>query len=174
MKRTHLLLLFVALAFTSCINEKKVDAITEKTTLQAFTDTVKLDTFKLTLTGKKSDDMVIKFTINNYEGTEIYNKEIKATDLLKSYLASEDLKKESDKITFINEQINVFFDEEHFLVPAITEDQKLDDNTPDKAFYEELKQTQLNGFYYSLGKDKSIYIAWSIKDKKVKVYYRCC
>jgi len=174
MKRTYLLLLFVTVAFASCSNENKVDAITEKTSLQAFTDTVKLDTFKLTLTGKKSDDMVLKFTINNYEGVEIYNKEIKATDLLKSYLASEDLKKENDKITFINEQIDVFFNEEHFLVPAITEDQKLDDNTPDKAFYEELKQTQLNGFYYSLGKDKSIYIAWSNKDKKVKVYYQCC
>lgn len=174
MKQSYLLFLIILLSFAACKSEKKVEAITEKTKLLAFTDTVKLDTFKITLTGKKSAEMLLKFTIKNFKGTEIYNKEIKATDLLKSYLASEDLKKENDKIKFLNEQINVFFDEEHFLVPAITEDQQLDNNTPDKDFYQELKQTQLNGFYYSLGKDKSIYIAWSIKDQKVKVYYHCC
>ncbi|RZL48877.1 MAG: hypothetical protein EOP00_08205 [Pedobacter sp.] len=174
MKQSYLLFLFAVLAFTSCKSEKKVEAITEKTQTFAFSDTVKLDTFKITLTGEKSAEMILKFTIKDYKGNQIYLKEIKATDLLKSYLASEDLKKENDKIKFLNGQINIFFDEEHFLVPAITEDQELDNNTPDKAFYEELKQTQLNGFYYSLGKDKSIYIAWSIKDQKVKVYYHCC
>lgn len=174
MKRNYLSILLVLCCFAACKNEKKVEAITEKTKLYAFTDSLKQDTFKITLSGAKSAEMILKFTIKNFAGKEIYNKEIKATDLLKSYLASEDLKKENDKIKFLNEQINIFFDEEHFLVPAITADQKLDNNTPDSAFYEELKQTQLNGFYYSLGKDKSIYIAWSIKDQKVKVYYQCC
>ncbi|TKC09990.1 hypothetical protein FA048_07215 [Pedobacter polaris] len=174
MKQSYLLLLFAFLAFTSCNTEKKVDPITEKTKLQAFTDTVNLDTFKLTLTGKKSSDMVLNFTITNFKGSQIYHKQIKTAELLKSYLASEDLKKENDKIKFINEQINVFFEEEHFLEPAITEDQELDNNTPDKAFYDELKQTKLNGFYYSLGKDKSIYIAWSTKNNQVKIYYKCC
>ena len=175
MKKLHpLLLLLILCCFFACTNEKKVEAITEKTTLQPFTDTVKLDTFKITLAGEKSDEMVLKFTIKNFNGIEIYKKEIKAKDLLKSYLASEDLKKENEKIKFINEQINVFLTEEHFLAPAVTEDQQFDNNTPDKAFYEELKATKLDGFYYSLGKDKSIYIAWSIKEQKVKVYYHCC
>lgn len=67
-----------------------------------------------------------------------------------------------------------FFDEEHFLEPAVTEDQQPDNNSPDQPFYDELKITHLNGFYYSLGKDKSIYLAWSAKEKKVKIYYQCC
>lgn len=174
MKKSYLLPLLLIICFTACKNEKKVEAITEMSKTFAFSDTLKLDTFKVSLTGEKSADMVLKFTINNFNGKEIYEKTITAQELLKSYLDSEDLKKENDKIAFINEQINAFFIEEHFLEPAITEEQDLDDNTPDEAFYNELKQTQLNGFYFSLGKDKSIYIAWSVKEQKVKTYYKCC
>lgn len=170
----YLYLLILSLIFISCQNNSKVEPTTAKTKLYAFTDTVKTDTFKVDLIGEKSDNMSIVFTITNYNGVQIYKEEVKATQLLKSYLASEDLTKESDKIKFINEQVDVFFDKEHFLEPAVTEDQQTDNNTPDKAFYEELKQNQLNGFYYSLGKDKSIYIAWSPTEKKVKVYYKCC
>jgi hypothetical protein len=170
----YLYLLLLSLIFISCQNNNKVEATTAKTKQYAFTDTAKTDTFKVDLIGEKSDDMSIVFTITDFNGIEIYKEEVKATQLLKSYLASEDLTKESDKIKFLNEQVDVFFDEEHFLEPAVTEDQQADNNTPDKAFYEELKQNQLNGFYYSLGKDKSIYIAWSPTEKKVKVYYKCC
>lgn len=172
MKYFYLLLL--SLIFISCQNNTKVEATTAKTKQYAFTDTIKTDTFKVDLIGEKSDNMRIVFTITDYNGVQIYKEEVKATQLLKSYLASEDLTKESDKIKFLNEQLDVFFDEEHFLEPAVTEEQQADNNTPDKTFYEELKQNQLNGFYYSLGKDKSIYIAWSPTEKKVKVYYKCC
>ena len=174
MKKSYLLPLLLLFCFAACKNDKKVEAITEMSKTFAFSDTLKLDTFKVTLTGEKSADMVLNFTINNFKGQKIYQKTITASELLKSYLDSEDLKKENDKIAFINEQINAFFIEEHFLEPAITEEQDLDDNTPDEAFYNELKQTQLNGFYFSLGKDKSIYIAWSVKEQKVKTYYKCC
>lgn len=172
MKYTYLLLL--SLIFTACQNNNKIEATTAKTKLYAFTDTIKTDTFKVDLIGDKPDDMIIVFTITNFNGVLIYKEEVKATQILKSYLVSEDLTKESDKIKFLNEQLNDFFDEEHFLEPAVTPDQQPDNNTPDQRFYEELKQTQLNGFYYSLGKDKSIYIAWSAKEKKVKTYYQCC
>lgn len=166
--------LLLSLIFISCQNNNKIEATTAKTKQYAFTDTAKTDTFEVDLIGEKSDNMSIVFTITDYNGIQIYKEEVKATQLLKSYLASEDLTKEGDKIKFINEQVDVFFDEEHFLEPAVTADQEPDNNTPDKAFYEELKQNQLNGFYYSLGKDKSIYIAWSPAQKKVKVYYKCC
>lgn len=174
MKKIHLLYFLLLLCFAACKNEKKVEAITQMSKTFAFSDTLKLDTFKVTLTGEKSEDMVLNFTINNFKGQKIYQKTITATALLQSYLDSEDLKKDNDKIAFINKQINDFFTEEHFLEPAVTAEQDLDDNTPDEAFYNELKQTQLNGFYFSLGKDKSIYIAWSVKEQKVKIYYQCC
>lgn len=167
MKKSYLLPILLLICFAACKNEKKIEAITEMSKTFAFSDTLKLDTFKVTLTGEKSADMVLKFTINNFKGKEIYQKTITATELLKSYLDSEDLKKENDKIAFINKQINAFFTEEHFLEPAVTEEQDLDENTPDEAFYNELKQTQLNGFYFSLGvKTKAFISLGLLKNKK--------
>jgi len=168
------LLLFLFVLFACNSESKKVIPTAEKTVVQYFSDTLKQDTFKVALKGKDSKDMSLLFTIINYKGVQIYKEEIKATILLKSYLASEDLKKENDKIKFLNDEANFFFEEEHFLIPAITPDEKPDHNIPDLAFYEELKQSNLNGFNYSLGKDKQIYIAWSAKEQKVKIYYKCC
>jgi len=168
------LFLFLLVLFACNSEPKKVVPTAEKTVVQYFSDTSKQDTFKVALRGTESEHMSFLFTITNYKGVQIYKEEIKATTLLKSYLASEDLKKENDKIKFLNEEANFFFEEEHFLIPAITPDEKPDHNTPDLAFYNELKQSNLNGFNYSLGKDKQIYIAWSSKEQKVKIYYKCC
>jgi hypothetical protein len=167
--------LLITIAVLACNSDsKKVVPEPEKKILQAFSDSIKLDTFKVVLRGKESKDMSLLFTITNFKGEQIFKEEIKANILLKSYLASEDLKKENDKIKFLNDEANFFFEEEHFLIPAVTSEEKPDNNTPDKAFYEELKLSKRNGFAYSLGKDKQIYIAWSEKEQKVKVYYRCC
>ena len=175
MKISLPLLLIFSLAIFACNSDsKKVDPVPEKTVVQAFTDTLAQDTFKVALKGKESKDMLFLFTITNSKGLQIYKEEISATTLLKSYLASEELKKESDKIKFLNDEINLFFEEEHFLIPAVTLEEKADQNVPDLLFYEELKKSKLNGFNYSLGKDKQIYIAWSAKEQKVKVYYQCC
>lgn len=146
----------------------------EKTATFAFSDTKKLDTFKVQLIGKNTKDMSLLFTIRSFEGNEIYRQEIKATELLKNYLASADIKKESDKVKFLKEEIAYFFEEHHFLEPAIMPDEQPDKNVPDKTFYNELKKSGLNGFDYRLGKDKNLYIAWSAKEQKVKVYYQCC
>lgn len=176
MKSSSLSLLVLVLFFAACNrNPSKETAIdTQKTVLQAFSDTVKLDTFKIELKGEKAKDMLLLFTITSYKGIQIYKQEIKAAELLKSYLASADLKKEEEKVKFLNDEINYFFDEQHFLIPAVTEQEQPDNNVPDKGFYNELKQTMLNGFDYRLGKDTKIYIAWSVKEQKVKAYYKCC
>jgi hypothetical protein len=169
-------LLLLAVFFIACSDSKKTETTldTKKVALQPFTDTLKLDTFKIELKGKESKNMILLFTITSFKGTQVYQQEIKAQDLLDGYLASSALKKEEEKIKFINDEINYFFDEEHFLIPAVTPEEKPDNNVPDKAFYNELKQTNLNGFDYRLGKDTKIYIAWSIKAQKTKVYYKCC
>jgi hypothetical protein len=169
-----LLFLFIITAVIACNSSQKVEPEAAQVKLQTFTDTVQQDTFKVVLKGKESKAMSLVFTVTNFKGEQIYKEEIVATTLLKSYLASADLKKENDKIKFLNDEVSFFFEEEHFLIPAVTDEEKPDNNTPDKAFYEELKQTKRNGFSYSLGKDKQIYIAWSEKEHKVKIYYRCC
>lgn len=146
----------------------------EKTTTFAFSNLVKLDTFKVALVGKDTKNMQLLFTIKSADGKEIYRQEIKTDELLKNYIATADLKKESDKMKFLKEEIAYFFEEHHFLEPAVTADEQPDKNVPDTAFYNELKQNGLNGFDYRLGKDHNVYIAWSAKEQKVKVYYKCC
>lgn len=146
----------------------------QKTTTFAFSDSIKLDTFKVALVGNDTKDMQLLFTIKSADGKEIYRQEIKTEELLKNYIATAELKKESDKMKFLKEEIAYFFEEHHFLEPAVTADEQPDQNVPDKTFYNELKKSGLNGFDYRLGKDHNVYIAWSVKEQKVKVYYKCC
>lgn len=176
MKFASFSLLVLVVAFASCTSNSSNPVVgnLEKTSLQPFTDTVKQDTFKIALNGKTSKDMSLFFTITNFNGEKIYEKELKAADLLKNFMASAELKKEADKVKFLQDEVNDFFEEEHFLVPAVMPDENPDENVPDKAFYEELKQSGLNGFDYSTGKEDKVYIAWSVKEKKVKIYYNCC
>ncbi|KLT66858.1 hypothetical protein [Pedobacter sp. BMA] len=132
------------------------------------------DTFKIELTGRKPEDMVLNFTIKNASGQELYNAKLKGTDLLGSTDPNLDLTKEKDQVIFLKTIADDFFSEDNFLEPAVMPEDKPDNYVPDKALYEELKKTGLNGFKYRLGKENNIYIAWSEKEKKVKIYYNCC
>lgn len=140
----------------------------------AFSDLNQLDTFSLELLGKSSKDMSLRFKIVNFKGQEIYNTQLKATDLVESTDPNINLNKEKDRLALIKTIAANFFDEENFLEPAVMEDQVADKNMPDPRFFEELKNNQLNGFIYRLAKDKNLYIAWSPEAQKVKVYYSCC
>lgn len=172
----------ILLTVSSCNSDKKSSAIVSNETKDTFIDVVThsfsdlnaLDTFRVKLTGTKPDSMVLAFTIHNTAGEEIYAVNIKGTDLLGSFDPNVDLRKEVDQIAFIKNIAKEFLSEESFLDPAVTDNQSPDDYTPDKAFYQELKTSKLNGFTYRLGKENNIYIAWSQQNKKVMVYYNCC
>ncbi len=179
MKRIIIPTLILLGSILACTPSKKQDGEIfendfKRSIAYSFSDAIKLDSFKVELKGNDSKTMQLLFTIKSFDGIEIYRQEIKASELLKKYLATAEMKKESDKIKFLKEEIAYFFEERHFLEPAVTENEQPDQNVSDKAFYNELKQTGLNGFDYRLGKDDKIYIAWSVKDQKVKIYYRCC
>ena len=181
MKRLFTSIALFALFFSACnnnpgkketissLNTKEVKQITKP-----FSDLAKSDTFRVVLTGNKPKDMQLSFSIIAYNGKTIYQKDLKATELLDNYKASVDLKKEAAQRKFLHEELNLFLEDENFLEPAITETEQPDKNTADKAFYAELKQSVLNGFKYRLGKDSQLYIAWSEKEQRVKVYYQCC
>jgi len=166
------------LFFISCSsNEKRngsVPVSLAKTEIKPFSHTLKADTFKVVLQGTSPKDMHITFTINNFDGKQIYNQIFKATELINNYKKTVDLEKEEQQLEFLKQEVSVFFEDENFLEPAVTPEEKPDQYTPDKSFYTELKETQLNGFKYRLGNDSKVYIAWSVKDQKVKVYYKCC
>lgn len=177
------ILLFVAgcmLAFVSCNSNGKNEnnAVEFKNVNQSvaksFSDLKTLDTFKIELTGRKPEEMVLNFTIKNAGGKEIYHAKIKGTELVSNTDPNVDLSKEKDQIIFLKTIADDFFSEDNFLEPAVMPEDKADKYTPDKALYEELKKSGLNGFKYRLGKENNLYIAWSEKEKKVKIYYNCC
>lgn len=145
-----------------------------KTVVRSFSDTVALDTFRIVLQGQRPKDMELVFSITAPGGSQIYTKTLKATALLDNYKETVDLNKKKQQIQFMEQELELFFDDENFIEPAVTESEEPDENMPDKGFFEELKKSSLNGFQYRLGKESKVYIAWSEKDKKVKVYYQCC
>ncbi|GGE49392.1 hypothetical protein GCM10011413_14460 [Pedobacter psychrotolerans] len=157
-------------AKNNAINFKNVNQQITK----SFSDLNTQDTFKIELTGRRPENIMLIFNIKKADGKEIYNVKLKGTDLLGSTDPNVDLSKEKDQIAFLKTIADNFFLEDNFLEPAVMPSDKPDNYVPDKAFYEELKKSRLNGFKYRLGKENNLYIAWSEKEQKVKVYYNCC
>jgi hypothetical protein len=142
--------------------------------LKPFSDSLAADSFKVVLSGEKLKDMVLHFTITSCKGEEIYSKEFKAPELIANYQSTLELNKEKAQLAFIQKEYDLFLEEENFLEPAVTENEQADKYTPDKKFHEELKKSNLNGFKYRLSNETKVYIAWSEREKKVKIYYQCC
>jgi hypothetical protein len=168
------------IAFASCSSDsepKKDSLVINQEVMQVtkpFSDLEKADTFKVILSGSKPKNMLLKFSIVSFEGKEIYAKSFQASELVDHYKETLDLKKEASQLSFIKEEFNRFLEDENFLEPAVTEAEEAGKLVPDKAFFEELKKSGLNGFQYRTGQENKLYIAWSTKEKKVKVYYKCC
>lgn len=176
MKNYLILLIFPLCLFSACNSgsQELKGKIDTHVVLKPFSDSIKVDTFKVILKGKMLKEMNIDFTITTYNGKIIYNKIFKATDLIENYKATLDLKKEQSQLDFVLNEYKLFLDDENFLEPAVTENESPDQYTPDKSFYNELMQSSLNGFKYRTGNENNIYIAWSEKEQKVKPYYNCC
>ncbi|WP_432710402.1 hypothetical protein [Pedobacter sp.] len=166
-------ILFLAACSTKPTSDTK-EVTTVKTINKSFSDTTTLDTFEVTLSGNKPKDMLLTFKIKNNEGKEIYEQVLQASDLLDNYKETVDLGKEKMQRDFMLQELNYFLDEENFLEPAVTPNETADQFTPNQAFYNELKGTNFNGFKYRISRETKIYIAWSEKDKRVKIYYKCC
>lgn len=176
-----LLPLFIGLIFfASCsTNDKpgKQEAINNQSVKQMakpFSDKLLADTFRVVLSGEKPKDMLLKFTIISHAGEVIYTRNLQGKELLDAYKETVDLKKRASQVSFIRKEFDLFFEDENFLEPAVTETEEPDQFVPDKAFYAELRQSGLNGFTYRLGQENKVYIAWSSKENKVKIYYKCC
>ena len=178
MKSIRLTLLLPFLIILGCNSEEgkgtaQIAGIKNQV-VKNFSDSLLADTFTVKVIGSSLDSQKLDFRIINAKGQEIYHVDIASASLLKNYDATIDLKKKKNQASFLQSEVKRFFDEENFMEPAITESETPDKNVPDLAFYEELKTSGLNGFFYRLGKEDKIYIGWSAKENKVKPYYNCC
>lgn len=180
MRKSSFFIAAILIVISACqsTSDKKAESIEFKNVNQSstksFSDLNTLDTFKIELTGRKPDEMVLNFSIKNAKGTAIYNVKLAGRELVSNTDPNMDLSKEKDQIIFLKTIADDFFSDDNFLEPAVMPEDKADQFVPDKTLYEELKKSGLNGFKYRLSKDKNIYIAWSEKEQKVKIYYSCC
>ncbi len=180
MKLNLLIIFCILTAFSSCSTDTKhksqVDTVNQlaKQVVKPFSDAQLADTFRVVLKGDKPKNMLMRFTIISHTGQQIYSQDFDAKQLIDLYKQTVDLKKEDKQIAFIKEEFEMFFEDENFLEPAVTETETPDQFVPDKGLFAELKQSGLNGFMYRLGQENKVYIAWSAKEKKVKIYYKCC
>ena len=180
MKLNALFLFVGIISVASCSSDPKTQtqksSVSEQVNqiVKPFSDLEKLDTFRVVLTGTKPKDMLLTFSITAHSGQRIYSQNFEGKSLIDLYKQTVDLKKEDKQIAFLQQELKMFFEEENFLEPAVTETEEPDQFVPDKGFFAELKESGLNGFKYRMGQEDKVYIAWSAREHKVKVYYKCC
>jgi len=115
MRKLSIFLISCLIVFSACQSkqDKEAGSVEFKNVNQSiaksFSDLKTLDTFKIELTGRKPEDMVLTFTIKKADGKEIYNAKIKGTELLGSTDPNIDLTKEKDQIVFIKTIADDFF-----------------------------------------------------------------
>lgn len=174
MKNIYISILLLSACFAGCRQSEPANhtkSARSQVTLRSFTDTSKLDTFKIVLQGEKPKDMELVFTITPEGSKTVYTRVLKTKELIDNYKESIDLSNEKGQIQFMEQELSLFFEDENFLEPAVMENEEPTPNTPDKNFFAELKKSGLNGFKYRFGKENKVYIAWSVIEKKVKPYY---
>lgn len=138
-----------------------------------FSDPVKADTFKLLVSGENLMEAVVDFQIISASGKVIYSERFESAFLLASV---SDMPVDSvTQISYINERINSFFDNDNFIQPAIAKEMVFDPNYSDRKIWDEVKSTKNPiGFKYLLGKEDGRRIAYLPKSGMVRVYFNCC
>lgn len=115
MRKLSFLLIIYIVVLSACQpkDEEKAGSVEFKnvnqSVTQSFSDLKTPDIFKIELTGRKPEDMVLTFSIKKADGKEIYNTRIKGTDLLGSTDPNMDLSKEKDQIIFLKTIADDFF-----------------------------------------------------------------
>ncbi len=142
-----------------------------KSVKKEFSKLGELDEFRVSVVGPKASETSLIFEIFSASGAKLYQAKIPGREILKT---NPNLKSEPEKFKYLKKEAEFFFDEEHFMIPAVMPEENADENVPDKSFHQELKNTKLPGFYYRDGEESTVYIAWSSKANQMKIYYRCC
>ena len=150
-------------------NNGKKDILIRNSTLHAFSDPIKKDTFQVEVSGKSLLDGLVYFKIISFSGNEIYKISFNANDLIGYGLSNNPTNKEKEK--FIKDRINKFFNKDNFMIPAIKNTDEYDQDFSDKDIWLDIKSDPLAiGFYYLIGEEDNRIIAFSKKHKKVVMY----
>lgn len=130
------------------------------------------EVFRVVLLGDSVLSGTVAFTITNAGGEVIYSDQFPSTMLAATYDESVNTPEKQGKL--VRERINGFFGEKGFKTPAIDANMQHDSSFVDKATYDNLKTTDAPGFVYVIGKENAKFIAWSVLEGKVVMYFNCC
>lgn len=110
MKNYLIPILLVFGILSSCTSGHETTSSAENhIVLKPFSDSIKIDTFKVALKGDAVKDMTIQFSITAYDGKLIYSKDFKAKDLIDNYKSTVDLKKNAIRWTLSWMNISYFW-----------------------------------------------------------------
>ena len=135
------------------------------------------DLFKLIVRGKNIFDAVVTFQILNANGKKIYDEHFTVGELMEFGSAETDkaYKRSKEDSVFIIGVLSQFFDERNFLRPAIKDSSEMKDNYSSFEDWNIIWQEKTPiGFSYQLGAEDGRCIAYSLKKKKVILYFTCC
>jgi hypothetical protein len=143
----------------------------------AFSSPLVNDKFELTLWGENIFDGIITFKISDSNKNYLYFEQFTVGELMEFGPPETDLayERSSDDSTFIILMMKQFFDERNFWYPAIADSSQMKDNYSDFETWNIIWQENAPiGFHYLLGAEDGRAIAYSIRQKKVIVYFTCC
>lgn len=157
----------------SLVKQKPLNIICRNTITHPFSNTEYPDTFKIWI----QDDSLLKsnvhFEIINYAGVKIYSTEFQSLLLLNYKIGPE--ANDSEKEQFIKKRLRNFFSEDNFMSPAIKAGESFDQDYSDKVIWEEIRHNKNSvGFTYLIGEEDRRSIAYSKKQKKAVIYFKCC
>jgi hypothetical protein len=137
-----------------------------KVILHAFSDSVKKDTFKLTLIGRSILNGKVRFQIIAWDHLEIHQEVFDAFGLLGDL--NDVLPRNKEKIDTIQARFYDFFNAKAFQKPALDKRDEPDtDYVPLKVYQDIKADSTAIGFNYAHGYESMFEIAWSKRNKRV-------
>jgi hypothetical protein len=140
---------------------------------ELFSDTVFKDHFSITLYGESIAKGGVILAIHDHNNKQLYSEQYNVTDLL----GDDELPNDKQIGDTIKLRMAHFFDKDRFVKPAISKDEKFDEDLEDPSPAD--KQNWLDiktdptavSFIYSIGYETTFGIAFSKKAKKVVIIF---
>ncbi|MGB1206495.1 MAG: hypothetical protein ACPG5B_12655 [Chitinophagales bacterium] len=174
---TCLFLFLFSSFFVACIDTKQQQDKTKEVVVKhLFSNNVDADIFRLHAKGNDILKGRIFFTITTAKGELIHSESFDGYSLIDYGLAEKNANPtDDDRRAYIRKRMQLFFDKESFLIPAIKPAENFEAQYSKKAYWESIKKDPTAiGFYYLIGSEDGRSIAYSKELKKVVMYFNCC
>ena len=169
------------LATTSCSTKtdqrspesnSRFNILYKKNALCNFSSSIKKDSFKIIVVGESFAKGDFGFQIKNDSGRLLFNETYPSISLLGYDFIKTD---STDTTDYMIRRIEGFFDQYHFIKPAISPDDKFNAKYSNKDIWNEIKSDKRAiGFRFLVGNRDGHQIVYSKRYGSAVLYFRCC